>query len=174
MLSNKPVLYVANVGESEIIETSRSSHLQKLFDFAENKGNSAIHLCGNLEVEISILPNDESPIFLEEYNLLEPGLDKLIHAAFKQLGLETFFTAREKEVRAWIFKKGTSAYTAAGTIHSAMERGFIKAEVYSYMELLQFKSEAALKDVGKSARSGKLTKLRMVMLFSSSLMFEIF
>ena len=90
------------------------------------------------------------------------------------MGLETFFTAREKEVRAWIFKKGTSAYTAAGTIHSAMERGFIKAEVYSYMELLQFKSEAALKDVGKSARSGKLTKLRMVMLFSSSLMFEIF
>lgn len=160
LLSNKPVLYVANVGESEIIETSRSSHLQKLFDFAENKGNSAIRLCGNLEAEIAVLPDDEKPMFLEEYNLLEPGLDKLIHAAFKLLGLETFFTAGEKEVRAWTIKKGTSASVAAGTIHSDMERGFIKAEVYSYTELLQFKSEAALKDAGKIRQEGKTYQVK--------------
>ena len=155
LLTNKPTLYVANVDENEIMSEKRSAGLQKLFDFAEERGNAAIRLCGKLEAEISNLQDEEHVFFLEEYNLHEPGLDKLIHASYDLLGLETFFTAGEKEVRAWTVSKGISAPQAAGEIHSDIERGFIKAEIYSFAELMQFKSEAALKEAGKIRQEGK-------------------
>ena len=156
LLTDKPTLYVANVDENEIMSEQRSVGLQKLFDFAEERGNAAIRLCGKLEAEISNLQDEERVFFLEEYNLHEPGLDKLIHASYDLLGLETFFTAGEKEVRAWTVSKGISAPQAAGEIHSDIERGFIKAEIYSFAELMQFKSEAALKEAGKIRQEGKL------------------
>jgi len=155
LLTDKPTLYVANVDENEIISKQRSIELQKLFDFAEERGNAAIRLCGKLEAEISNLHDEERVFFLEEYNLHEPGLDKLIHASYDLLGLETFFTAGEKEVRAWTISKGISAPQAAGEIHSDIERGFIKAEIYSFAELMQYKSEAALKEAGKIRQEGK-------------------
>ena len=155
LLTDKPTLYVANVDEDEIMSEQRSVGLQKLFDFAEERGNAAIRLCGKLEAEISNLQDEERVFFLEEYNLHEPGLDKLIHASYDLLGLETFFTAGEKEVRAWTVSKGISAPQAAGEIHSDIERGFIKAEIYSFTELMQFKSEAALKEAGKIRQEGK-------------------
>ena len=155
LLTDKPTLYVANVGENEIMSEQRSVGLQKLFDFAEERGNAAIRLCGKLEAEISNLQDEERVFFLEEYNLHEPGLDKLIHASYDLLGLETFFTAGEKEVRAWTVSKGISAPQAGGEIHSDIERGFIKAEIYSFAELMQFKSEAALKEGGKIRQEGK-------------------
>ena len=155
LLTNKPTLYVVNVDEKEILSEKRSAGLQKLFDFAEERGDAAIRLCGKLEAEISNLQDDEREFFLEEYNLHEPGLDKLIHASYDLLGLETFFTAGEKEVRAWTVSKGISAPRAAGEIHSDIERGFIKAEVYSFTELMQYKSEAALKEAGKIRQEGK-------------------
>ena len=141
--------------ENEIMSEQRSIGLQKLFDFAEERGNAAIRLCGKLEAEISNLQDEERVFFLEEYNLHEPGLDKLIHASYDLLGLETFFTAGEKEVRAWTVSKGISASQAAGEIHSDIERGVIKAEIYSFTELLQLKSEAALKEAGKIRQEGK-------------------
>ena len=155
LLTDKPTLYVANVDENEIMSEQRSVGLQKLFDFAEERGNAAIRLCGKLEAEISNLQDEERVFFLEEYNLHEPGLDKLIHASYDLLGLETFFTAGEKEVRAWTVSKGISAPQAAGEIHSDIERGFIKAEIYSFAELMQFKSEAALKEAWKIRQEGK-------------------
>ena len=155
LLTDKPTLYVANVDENEIMSEQRSVGLQKLFDFSKERGNAAIRLCGKLEAEISNLQDEERVFFLEEYNLHEPGLDKLIHASYDLLGLETFFTAGEKEVRAWTVSKGISAPQAAGEIHSDIERGFIKAEIYSFAELMQFKSEAALKESGKIRQEGK-------------------
>ena len=155
LLTDKPTLYVANVDENEIISEKRSAGLKKVFDFAEERGNAAIRLCGKLEAEISNLEDEEREFFLEEYNLHEPGLDKLIHASYDLLGLETFFTAGEKEVRAWTISKGISAPRAAGEIHSDIERGFIKAEIYSFAELMQYKSEAALKEAGKIRQEGK-------------------
>ena len=149
LLTNKPTLYVANVDEAEITAEKRSAALQTLFDFAGKKQNAAIRLCGKLEAEIATLPADEKSPFLEEYNLPEPGLDKLIHASYKLLNLETFFTGGDKQVRAWTISKDATAPQAAREIHTDMERGFIKAEIYSYDELMHYKSESALKDAGK-------------------------
>ncbi len=155
LLTAKPTLYVANVDEDEILAENRGKNILKLFTFAEKRGNLAIRLCGNLEAEIASLPDKEKPAFLLEYNLPEAGLDKLIHASYSLLGLETFFTGGDKQVRAWTIKKGTSAPRAAGEIHSDMERGFIKAEVYSCDELISAGSELALREAGKIRQEGK-------------------
>ena len=155
LLTNKPTLYVANVDEDEIAKEKRNPMLQKLFDLAEKRGNMVIRLCGRLEAQILNLQNEEKSFFLKEYNLHEPGVDKLIHASYKLLNLETFFTKTNKEVRAWTINSGMSAPKAACSIHSDMERGFIKAEVYTFNELMQHKSELALRDAGKIRQEGK-------------------
>ena len=108
-----------------------------------------------MEEEISTLDEEEKLFYLEEYNLTEPGLNKLIHVSYSLLDLETFFTAEENEVRAWTIINGMSAPEAAGEIHTDMERGFIKAEVYSFDDLMQYKSESAPKDAGKIRQEGK-------------------
>lgn len=155
LLTRKPILYVANVDEEEITRPERNTHIQALFKFAENEGNLAIRLCGVLEQEIALLEDDEQSIFLKEYNLPEPGLHKLIHAGFKLLGLETFFTGGPIQVRAWTIKQGTSAPEAAGEIHTDFQRGFIKAEVYQYEDLIRLGSEKAVKDAGLYQLQGK-------------------
>jgi len=101
------------------------------------------------------LRDEEKKLFLKEYNLSEAGLIKLIHASYKLLDLETFFTNRNEEIRAWTIKSGLSAPKAAGGIHTDMERGFIKAEVYTFDDLMQYKSEPALKYAGKIRLEGK-------------------
>ena len=155
LLTNKPILYILNVDENEISTEGKSFSFQQLLDFAKTRGNATIKLCGKLEAEISILPNEEKNLFLEEYSLSEPGLTKLIHASYKLLELETFFTVRGREAKAWTIKNGLIATEAAGEIHTDMERGFIKAEVYAYDDLMQYKSESALKDAGKIRLEGK-------------------
>ncbi len=155
LLTQKPILYVANVDEAEIQSADRSESVQRLFDFAEKEGNTAIRLCGNIEAEIALLDGDDRQMFMDEYHLIEPGLDKLIHSAYRLLGLETFFTAGEKEVRAWTIMEGYTAPMAAGEIHTDFQRGFIKAEVFHYTDLLQYHSEVALKEAGKIRQEGK-------------------
>ncbi len=155
LLTNKPVLYIANVDENEIQVENRSSHAEKVFNYAYENGCEAIRLCGNIEMEISTMPKSDRSVFLEEYNLSEPGLFKLIRRAYGLLGLETFFTAGEKEVRAWTVRQNTTAPGAAGVIHTDFERGFIKAEIYHFDDLMVHKSESALKDAGKVRLEGK-------------------
>ena len=144
-----------NLDEDEILSQNRSKNIQQLFSIAKKRGNSAIRLCGNLEAEIATLPKEEKPSFLLEYNLPEAGLDKLIHASYRLLGLETFFTGGDKQVRAWTIQKGTLAPRAAGEIHTDMERGFIKAEIYACNELVNAGSELALREGGKIRQEGK-------------------
>lgn len=155
LMSRKPILYVANVDELEIQNKERNKHVQALFDFAAKEGNLAIRLCGKLEQEIATLELDEKQLFLEEYNLPEPGLDKLIHASFKLLDLETFFTGGPTEVRAWTIKKGATAPEAAGEIHTDFQRGFIKAEVYKYNDIVRLGSELAVRDAGLVRQEGR-------------------
>ena len=155
LMSRKPILYVANVDEQEIQNDERNEHVQALFNFAEKEGNLAIRLCGKLEQEIATLEGDDKQMFLNEYNLPEPGLEKLIHASFKLLDLETFFTGGPKEVRAWTIKQRTTAPEAAGEIHTDFQRGFIKAEVYKYNDLVTLGSEIAVRDAGFVRQEGK-------------------
>ena len=155
LLTQKPILYVSNVDEKEITHEQPGHIVQRLADFANKEGNSAIRLCSKLEQEIAVLSDIERDMFLKEYNLSEPGLYKLIHAAFKLLDLETFFTGGSKLVRSWTIKKGTIAPDAAGEIHSDFQRGFIKAEVYKYDDLVRLGSEKAVKDAGLAKLQGK-------------------
>jgi GTP-binding protein YchF len=155
LMSRKPILYVANVDEQEIQNETRNKHVQALFDFAEKEGNLAIRLCGKLEQDIATLEGEDRQMFLDEYNLPEPGLDKLIHASFKLLELETFFTGGPKEVRAWTIKQNATAPEAAGEIHTDFQRGFIKAEIYTYKDLITLGSEIAVRDAGMVRQEGK-------------------
>lgn len=155
LLTQKPILYVANVDEDEITHDKRNPHVQALFDFAKKEGNLAIRLCGKIEQEIAFLDDVGKSMFLEEYNLSEPGLNKLIHAGFNLLGLETYFTGGPKEVRAWTIKQGASALEAAGEIHTDFQKGFIKAEVIKYDDLVRLGSEKSVKNAGLAILQGK-------------------
>ncbi len=155
LLTRKPILYVANVDEIEIVNTKRNDYVEALFDFAKKENNLAIRLCGKIEQEITTLDKEEKSLFLNEYNLNEPGLNKLINAGFNLLGLETYFTGGPKEVRAWIINKDSTAPEAAGEIHTDFEKGFIKAEVIKYDDLIKYGSEKNVKDAGMSKLQGK-------------------
>jgi len=155
LLTRKPILYVANVDENEILKSNSNLHVQALYDLAERENNKAIRLCGKIEQEIALLDEDEKNMFMEEYNLNEPGLDKLIYTSFKLLGLETYFTGGPSEVRAWTIKKGATAPEAAGEIHTDFQRGFIKAEVIKYDDLVTHGSEKKVKDAGLAQLEGK-------------------
>ncbi len=155
LLTTKPVLYVANVDENEITSNHRDEASVKLFEHAEKEGNNALRLCGQLEMEIADMDIEDQQLFLKEYQLPEPGLDKLIHRAGQLLDLETFFTANEKETNARTIRKGTTAPVAAGSIHTDFQRGFIKADVYSFDDLMEYKTEHALREAGKIRQEGK-------------------
>ena len=155
LLTRKPILYVANVDEDEITHGKRNAHVQALFDLAKKENNLAIRLCGKIEQEIAVLDNEGKAIFMEEYNLLKPGLNKLIHISFNLLGLETYFTGGPTEVRAWTIKQGSSALDAAGEIHTDFQKGFIKAEVIKYDDLIYHGSENSVKDAGLAQLQGK-------------------
>ena len=155
LLTGKPILYVANVDEIEIANSKRNNYVSSLFDFAKNENNIAIKLCGKIEQEIAVLNKKEKSLFLDEYNLQEPGLNKLIHAGFNLLDLETYFTGGPKEVRAWTINKGSTAPQAAGEIHTDFERGFIKAEVISYEDFINCGGESGARKDGKLRLEGK-------------------
>ena len=155
LLTQKPVLYVANVDEDEITHQKRGPQIQSLFDFAKKENNVAIRLCGILEQEISMLDDNDMVMFLKDYNLTEPGLNKLIHASFHLLDLETYFTANQKELRAWTIKRGTTAVEASGEIHTDFQKGFIKAEVTKYDNMIDMGSEKNAKDAGLVQLQGR-------------------
>ncbi|SET15217.1 hypothetical protein SAMN05421676_10358 [Salinibacillus kushneri] len=155
LLTIKPVLYVANVGEEEIQNPEGNENLQAVKEYAENEGSNVITVCAKIESEIAELEGEEKEMFLEELGIEESGLDQLIKASYDMLGLATFFTAGEKEVRAWTFKKGMKAPQAAGVIHSDFERGFIRAETVSYEDLVDAGSMTVAKERGKVRSEGK-------------------
>ncbi|NQV16151.1 redox-regulated ATPase YchF [bacterium] len=155
LLTMKPVLYVANVDEDEILAKNRSELTQRLFDYAEATGAGVLRLCGKLEQEIALLDEVEKLEFCEEYGLPEPGLDKLIHRAYDLLKLQSFFTAGPKEVRAWTIHKGSTAPKAAAEIHTDFEKGFIKAAIFKFDDIVTHGSEKVLKEKGLITLQGK-------------------
>jgi ribosome-binding ATPase len=155
LLTNKPVLYVANVGEAQLGHEGDDPLVSSLAALAKREGAPLITICAELEAQIASLPNADRPAFLKESGLAEPGLNRLVRAGYELLGLITFFTAGTDECRAWTLKKGAHAPQAAGVIHTDFERGFIKAEISRIEDLLKYKSEAALREHGLLRIEGK-------------------
>ncbi|MBE9502823.1 MAG: redox-regulated ATPase YchF [Proteobacteria bacterium] len=153
LLTVKPVLYVANVGEEDL--TTGNSFVDKVRKIAASEGAEMIIMSGNIESEISELEPEEKEEFLKDLGLDESGLDKMIHAGYKLLSLDTYFTAGVKEVRAWTVKKDSKAPQAAGVIHTDFERGFIKAEVVSYEDFINSGGEQGAKGKGLLRIEGK-------------------
>ena len=155
LLTMKPIIYVANIGEEDLDDPNSNPYYQKVVKFANNEGANVVPICAKIESELVGMEREEKAIFLEELGIEESGLDKLIKEAYTLLGLRTFFTAGPQEVRAWTFKEGMTAPEMAGIIHSDFQRGFIKAETYSYDDLIAYGSEHALKEAGKIRQEGK-------------------
>ena len=153
LLTLKPVLYVANVAEDEL--TSENANVAKVRKLAESEGAQVVVICAKVEAEIAELDADEAQEFLSDLGLDSSGLDRLIHAAFDLLGLMTFLTAGSDECRAWTIAKGTPAVKAAGKIHSDIERGFIRAEIVNYDDLIRLGSITAARDKGLVRLEGK-------------------
>ena len=152
LLTSKPVIYVANTDESGINGNAYTAEVEKE---AAKEGAGCVVLCAKLEEDLSELDDEERAMFMEEYGLKESGLDKLVKASYKLLGLISYLTAGEKETRAWTITKGTKAPQAAGKIHSDFEKGFIRAEIVDYRTLLECGSFAAAKEKRKIHREGK-------------------
>lgn len=152
LLTLKPTLYVANVAEDGF---TNNPLLDQVKQFAEKEGASVVAVCAAIEAEIAELDDEGKKEFLAELNLEEPGLDRVIHAAYKLLGLDTYFTAGVQEVRAWTIHRGSTAPQAAGVIHTDFEKGFIRAEIISYNDYIQYKGEQGAKDAGKWRLEGK-------------------
>ncbi len=148
----KPTLFIANVAENGF---EKNSFLEEVKRLAIRDKAQIVTICATIEAEIAQLEDEEKSLFLTELGLSEPGLDRLIHAAYKLLGLETYFTAGEKEVRAWTIPTYATAPEAAGVIHTDFEKGFIRAEVISYTDFIHYKGEAGAKEAGKWRLEGK-------------------
>jgi len=169
LLTLKPVLYVANVSEDEIENSENNSNVLRVKEYAKSEGAEVIPLCVKIEEELSTLEKEDKAEMLQALGLEESGLDKLIKASYKLLGLMSFLTAGEPEVRAWTIKIGTKAPQAAGKIHSDIERGFIKAEVISFDDLMnaggsmvQAKEKGLVRSEGKEyvMRDGDIVLFR--------------
>ncbi|SHE39377.1 hypothetical protein SAMN02746089_00214 [Caldanaerobius fijiensis DSM 17918] len=153
LLTYKPVIYVANVSEDDLLEENQ--YVKRLKEYAQKENSEVIVICAKIEAELADLPDDEKEEFLKELGLSEPGLNKLIRTGYRILGLINYFTAGPKEVHAWTIKKGTKAPEAAGKIHSDFEKGFIRAEVIGYNDLISAGSPAAAKEKGLMRLEGK-------------------
>lgn len=165
LLSDKPVLYACNVAEEDL--NTGNECVEQVRQIAEIHDDRVVMFCAKIEAEIAELDEDEKEMFLEELGVERSGLDRLIRAAYENLGLITYFTAGPKEVRAWTISKGTKAPQAAGVIHTDFERGFIRAETISFEDYKELKSEKAAKEAGKMRQEGKdyVVKDGDVMLF---------
>lgn len=152
LLTSKPTMYIANVAEDGLADDQMVDAVRGL---AAQEGAETVVISGALEAELARLGSEDRGEMLTEYGLDEPGLDKVVHAAYTMLGLLTFFTASEKEVRAWTVKQGSTAPRSAGVIHTDFEKGFIKAEVVSYDDYVQYGGETGAKDVGRWRIEGK-------------------
>jgi GTP-binding protein YchF len=156
LLTYKPVIYAANVAEDDLADDAQGNAMvAAVREFAAEEGSEVFVICAQIEQEISELDDEEKEMFLEELGLSESGLEKLIKASYRTLGLMSYLTAGEDETRAWTIKIGTKAPQAAGKIHSDFERGFIKAEVVNYKDLLEQGSLAAAREKGLVGIEGK-------------------
>ena len=153
LITTKPILYTANVDE-ELLNTD-NEYTKSVKEYSLKMNSKYLKLNGNIEMEISKLPLEEQSDFLNMYSLKSSGLNQLIQLSYSLLGLQTYFTAGEKEIKAWTIKKGFSAPEAAGVIHSDFQRGFIKAEIYNIEDLEKYHSEHELKNAGKIRQEGK-------------------
>jgi GTP-binding protein YchF len=152
LLTAKPVLYIANIAEDGFVDNPL---LDQVRGIAEREGAEMVPVCAAIEAELAELEDADKAEFLADYGLSEPGLDRVIHAAYKLLGLETYFTAGPKEVRAWTVRAGATAPQAAGVIHTDFERGFIRAEVIAYADYIACGGESGAREAGKWRLEGK-------------------
>lgn len=152
LLTLKPTLFIANVAEDGF---NNNPFLDEVKKIAAEEGASVVSVCAALESEIAELSDEEKAEFMADLNLDEPGLNRVIHAGYKLLGLDTYFTAGVKEVRAWTIHTGFTAPQAAGVIHTDFEKGFIRAEVIAYDDFIQYKGEQGAKEAGKWRLEGK-------------------
>ena len=165
LLTSKPTLYIANVDESAL--NDGNTHLQRVMEHAAKEGSSVVPVCAAIEAEIIELDPDDQKEFLDSVGLTEPGLNRVIHAGFELLGLQTYFTCGPKEARAWTIRKGDTAPKAAGVIHTDFEKGFIRAEVIAFDDFIEYNGESGAKEAGKWRLEGKeyVVKDADVMLF---------
>ena len=156
LLTYKPTIYAANVAEDDLADDAASNeYVAKVREFAKQEGSEVFVICAQIEQEIAELEDDEKKEFLEDLGLSESGLDKLITASYNLLGLISYLTTGPDESRAWTIERGTKAPQAAGKIHTDFERGFIRAEVVSYDNLVELGSENAAKEKGLVRSEGK-------------------
>lgn len=155
LITNKPTFYVANIGENEINDPKINKHFLALENYAHENNETLIAISAKIESELSQLDETSKKEFMDELGLKDTGLNKVIRHAFNILDLCTFFTFGKVEVRSWVFKKGWTAPECAGVIHSDFEKGFIKAEVIKYDDMMKYKSETAVKENGKLNIEGK-------------------
>ena len=154
-LTLKPVIYIANIKEEEINEPESNPHYNDLLKYAEGEGAEVVPISAKIEEELSGLDREEKKEFLNDLGINRSGLDELILKSYKTLGLKTFFTVGKDECRGWTFKEGMTAPECAGIIHTDFQKGFIKAEVYAYDDMMEYKSEVKLKEAGKIRQEGK-------------------
>ncbi|MDY5852736.1 MAG: redox-regulated ATPase YchF, partial [Bacilli bacterium] len=155
LLTMLPMIYVANINESDYANPLANHYYEEVVKYAKQDNSVVIPVSCEIEAQLASLSDEEKILFLSDLGATESGLDKVIRAAYDILGLSTFFTVGSDECRAWTFHKGMLAPQCAGIIHSDFERGFIKAEVYSYDDLIQYGSELAVKEAGKLRIEGK-------------------
>ena len=155
LLTEKSVLYVCNVDESDLPDGTQNPYVQKVREIAQREGAAVEVVCAKIEAEIAELDQEEKVAFLSEMGIESSGLDRLIRIAFSKLGLITYFTAGVKEVRAWTIHRGTKAPQAAGVIHTDFERGFIRAETIKFEDYIQYGGESGARDAGKMRSEGR-------------------
>lgn len=155
LLTIKPMIYVANVAEDEIADPDSNPHYQKVKALALAENNDVVAISAKIEEELSVLEKEDKEIFLQDLGIEESGLDKVIKASYHMLDLCTYFTAGEPEVRAWTFKRGMCAPQCAGIIHTDFQKGFIRAETYSFKDIDELGNEHAVKEAGKLRLEGK-------------------
>ena len=155
LLTDKPMLFAINIDEDQINNSNKTQLLNDLELYLDKRNEKYLSICSALEQEISNLEEEEQTEYLKEFKLKEPVLNTLIRSAYKLLSLHTFFTAGPQEIRAWTIKLNDTAYDAAGKIHTDFQKGFIKAEIYHFNDLMSYKSEAAVKEAGLIRQEGK-------------------
>jgi len=153
LLTAKPVLFLANVGDSDL--EGKGKYVQAIEAYAKRTGAFVAHVCGDLEAEFAVMAPAERAQFMVDFGFTESGVSRIVHRAFDLLGLQTFFTAGEIETRAWVIHKGDTAPVAAGVIHTDFTKKFVRAEIYSHPDLMEFKSEKAIKEHGRMRLEGK-------------------
>ena len=154
LITLKPIIYVANVSEEDVLNGG-NSYYEKVCEYAKEENSEVVMICAKVESELAELEEEEKELFLQELGIPESGLDQLIKKTYSLLGLATYFTVGSDEVKAWTFKLGMKAPECAGLIHSDFEKGFIKAEVMSYDDLIECGSEKEVREKGKMRLEGR-------------------